>query len=51
MADEARVVILMAPELRDEIKSIGKSEGRVLMRQIEHICKKYVADRKAKAPK
>ncbi len=43
MAEETRVVVLMQPELRDTLKALGKSQGRVLMRQIEHILKEYVA--------
>lgn len=43
---EARVVVLMQPELRDQIKTIGKAHGRVLMRQIEHVLKEYVATQK-----
>jgi len=43
---ETRVIVLMEPKLRDQIKAIGKSEGRVLMRQIEHICKEFVASRR-----
>lgn len=45
---EARVVVLMAPELRDQIKVIGKAQGRVLMRQIEHVMKEYVASQPKK---
>lgn len=39
---EARVVVLMQPELRDTLKVLGKAQGRVLMRQIEHILKEHV---------
>jgi hypothetical protein len=42
--EETRVIVLMAPDLREKIKAIGKREGRVLMRQIEHEMKKVVAD-------
>lgn len=49
MSEEARVIVLMQPELREELKAIGKAQGRVLMRQIEHICKEYVANRKKAA--
>ncbi len=43
MSQEVRVVVLMQPELRDQLKVAGKFQGRVLMRQIEHICKEYMA--------
>lgn len=43
---ETRVIVLMQPELRDKIKAIGKSEGRVLMRQIEHVLKQWAASQR-----
>jgi hypothetical protein len=49
MAEEARVVVLMQPELRDTLKALGKAQGRVLMRQIEHILKEHVAAAKKAA--
>ena len=41
--DEVRVILMMAPQLRDRIKALAKADGRVLSRQIEHVLKEYVA--------
>jgi hypothetical protein len=41
--DEVRVVIHVSPALRDKLKELGRKDGRVLMRQIEHVLKEYVA--------
>jgi hypothetical protein len=41
---EVRVIVHMHPDIRDKIKEIGRREGRVLMRQVEDVMKRYVAD-------
>ena len=41
--NEVRVILMMTPELRDKLKELAKSDGRVLSRQIEHVLKDYVA--------
>ncbi len=44
MADEeVRVILMMAPELREKLKALAKADGRVLSRQIEHVLKEYVS--------
>ncbi len=44
MDDEARVIVMMSPQLRDRIKVLAKAEGRVLSRQIEWVLKEYVSE-------
>jgi hypothetical protein len=41
--DEVRVILMIAPEMRDRLKALAKEDGRVLSRQIEHVLKEYVA--------
>lgn len=43
MADEERVHVLMSAELKEKLKALAKRDGRVLIRQIEHVLKEYVA--------
>ena len=41
--EEVRVIVMMSPELRDQLKALAKAHGRVLSRQIEWALKGYVA--------